>query len=125
MSASERPAPEPSELPPNPSMGELVTEIDRARHDAAKTAAALADKFDVRARVSRRAHDQLDALRWDGRRVAADLRSLRDQVADVTPESVAKALHTALDYARRIPVPVRVAIAVVLIRMMWPRGKRK
>lgn len=125
MSDSERPLPEPSELPPNPSMGELVTEIDRARHDAAKTVSALADKFDVRARMSRKAHDQVAALQWDGRRVAADLRSLRDQAVEVTPESVAKALHTALDYARRIPVPVRVVLVVVLVRMVWPRRNKK
>ena len=37
---------EPSELPPNPSIGELNTEIDRARHDAARTMTALVQKFD-------------------------------------------------------------------------------
>jgi hypothetical protein len=38
--------PEPSYLPPNPSVGELVTEIDRARHEAAHTLNALVRKFD-------------------------------------------------------------------------------
>lgn len=38
--------PEPSYLPPNPSVGELVTEIDRARHEAARTVNALVRKFD-------------------------------------------------------------------------------
>lgn len=39
--------PEPSTLPPNPSVGELRTEIDRARHDAAHTMTALTKKLDV------------------------------------------------------------------------------
>jgi hypothetical protein len=38
--------PAPSYLPPNPSVGELVTEIDRARHEAARTLSALVRKFD-------------------------------------------------------------------------------
>jgi hypothetical protein len=38
--------PEPSYLPPNPSVGEVVTEIDRARHEAARTMTALVRKFD-------------------------------------------------------------------------------
>ena len=38
--------PEPSYLPPNPSVGELNTEIDRARHEAMRTMNALAKKFD-------------------------------------------------------------------------------
>lgn len=38
--------PEPSYLPPNPSVGEVVTEIDRARHEAARTLNALVRKFD-------------------------------------------------------------------------------
>ena len=43
--------PKPSYLPPNPSVGELVTEIDRARHDAAHTLEALVEKLDVKARM--------------------------------------------------------------------------
>jgi len=35
-----------SYLPPDPSVGELVTEIDRARHEAARTLDALVTKFD-------------------------------------------------------------------------------
>ena len=37
--------PEPSYLPPNPSVGELRAEIDRTRHEAARTVAALTRKL--------------------------------------------------------------------------------
>lgn len=37
--------PEPSALPANPSVSELVAEIDRTRHEAARTVAALTDKL--------------------------------------------------------------------------------
>lgn len=39
--------PQPSALPENPSVGELRTEIDRARHDAAHTVTALTKKLDT------------------------------------------------------------------------------
>jgi hypothetical protein len=122
MTKHEPAVPEPSYLPPNPSVGELVTEIDRARHDAARTISALADKFDVKARVQRRAHDQFDALGWDSRRVAADLRALRDRLLDTAPEPVQKALVTTVRYAKQVPVPVRIGVVIVLLR--WWRGRR-
>jgi hypothetical protein len=37
--------PEPSYLPPNPSVGELRAEIDRTRHEAARTVTALTRKL--------------------------------------------------------------------------------
>lgn len=48
---SERRTIEPSALAPNASVGELVTEIDRARHDAAHTVNELTRRFDPRSRV--------------------------------------------------------------------------
>ena len=37
--------PEPSYLPPSPSVGELRAEIDRTRHEAARTVTALTRKL--------------------------------------------------------------------------------
>jgi hypothetical protein len=48
---SERKSLEPSALPPDPSIGELVTEIDRARHDAAHTVNELSRRLDPRTKV--------------------------------------------------------------------------
>jgi hypothetical protein len=116
--------PQPSELPPNPSVGELVTEIDRARHEAARTVAALVEKFDVKTRVRRTAHERMAALPFDGQRVVTELRTMRTRAAGATPESVARAMGTAVQYARRIPAPVQVLAVVVLLRWIGTRRKR-
>jgi hypothetical protein len=112
--------PKPSYLPPNPSVGELVTEIDRARHDAARTVTALVAKLDVQTRMRDGANDRITTLR----RTLPDVRVLRTRVADATPESVANAVGTAVGYARRVPVPARVLIAVLLLRWFSARRKR-
>jgi hypothetical protein len=122
---SDEPAvPEPSYLPPNPSVGELVTEIDRARHEAARTVAALVEKFDVKTRVQRKARDRMAALPFDGPRIATELRTMGTRAVGATPESVAKAMGTALQYAKRIPVPVQLLAAVVLLRWIGTRRRR-
>lgn len=91
------PVPTPSYLPPNPSVGELVTEIDRARHDAAHTVEALVGKLDVRTR----ARDTVQAR--------------RKQIVAATPESVAKGVGVASQYAKRVPVPAWLGLVVALI----------
>jgi hypothetical protein len=115
MTSEEPAVPKPSYLPPNPSVGELVTEIDRARHEAARTMTALVAKLDVQTRVR-----QKTALRLNGRKVAA----LRTRVVDATPEPVTSALGTAIDYAKRVPVPARILLAVVLLRWFSARRRR-
>jgi hypothetical protein len=81
----------PSTLPPNPSVGELVTEIDRARHDAVRTVNEIAGRLDVTGRV---------------------------------PRPVLESLRTAVQYAKQIPVPLRIAIVVVLWRSLRRRRRR-
>jgi hypothetical protein len=61
----------PSELPENPSVGELVSEIDRARHEVARTAGALADKMDVRSRVEQVAGERVEQVRSNPRPIIA------------------------------------------------------
>lgn len=102
---------EPSNLPPNPSIGELVTEIDRARHEVAMTLTALADKTDVRARLERSANERI-----------AGLRQRRDELV---PVPVARALGTVTGYAKQVPVPVRLAAVVVLLTLWRVRRHRR
>jgi hypothetical protein len=83
--------PEPSFLPPDPSVGELVTEIDRARHEAARTMTALVRKFDR------------PALR--------------------KPLLVARPLGTVTRYTRRMPLPVWIIGAFLVLR--WWRRRRR
>lgn len=59
---------EPSFLPANPSVGELMTEIDRTRHEAARTIGALAAKLEATrpvspTRVARRMGTAVDQAR--------------------------------------------------------------
>jgi hypothetical protein len=95
---------EPTALPPNPSVGELVTEIDRARHDAAHTIAALADRLDPR-----------PALRTRSRHLTA-----------ATPAPITTALHGISRNARRLPPRVRLVVAgtPILLALLWLRRRR-
>jgi hypothetical protein len=115
--------PEPSYLPPNPSVGELATEIDRARHDLARTVNALVGKLDVKATMKRRTHDQVESLRWNGRRVAADLRAIRIEVLESVPSPVADGLAAAGRVARRVPPQGWFAIVLGLLLLRKVRHR--
>jgi uncharacterized protein (TIGR03382 family) len=100
---------EPAEtLPPNPSVGELVTEIDRARHQVGRTAAALADKMDVKKRAQRATRDRVQALRWDSRRLRQDL-----------------GIPVLVRLAGKVPPPVLAAAAGVLVVSWLIRRRRQ
>ncbi|HKN96202.1 MAG TPA: hypothetical protein VJX10_03710 [Pseudonocardiaceae bacterium] len=104
MSRHERNELEPSALPPNPSVGELVTEIDRARHETAHTLAALADKLDPRPAVVAKSR----------------------QLTGVAPAPVAAALTEISHQARRLPPRVRLGLtlAPALLFLLWLRRRR-
>lgn len=102
--------PQPDTLPPNPSVGELVTEIDRARHDAAHTLTALVEKLDVKTRVKHETNKKL-----------ADLQERRQRFLDSTPEGVAKTLGKAAELAKRVPVPAQIGAVVVLLLLLRRR----
>lgn len=108
----------PGELPPNASVGELVTEIDAARHEAARTVGALVDRVDVKSRVKRATHERAQALRWDGRRLAADLRTSGQQLLDAAPDPVAKAARAGAKAGQRAPWQVWAGL-VALLAALW------
>jgi hypothetical protein len=103
MSKRDRKELEPSYLPPNPSVGELVTEIDRARHDAAHTVAALADRLDPRPAMLARSR----------------------RITSVAPAPVATALTGISRTTQRIPPRARIAMAVapLLLLLFWLRRR--
>lgn len=104
MNRHERKALEPGALPPNPSVGELVTEIDRARHDAAHTLGALVDRLDPRPAVLARSR----------------------QITEVAPAPIATALTGISRTTQRMPTRVRVAVALApVLLMLWLRHRRK
>ena len=116
--------PQPSALPPNPSVGELVTEIDRARHDAARTAAALVDRVNIKSRAQRYLHDHvgiLRTLRWDGRRLRHDLRAGARQLTETVPSPITN----AVSLVRRLPRWVSIGVPVMLLLRTVIRRRRR
>ena len=111
-------------LPPNPSVGELVTEIDRARTGAARTAHELREKLDPRRRFGPAAKRETQNLRWDGRRILADLRAVKQRALDAAPQPVATGVQTVSDTTRRVPIGVPLGVAAVLMTWRWRRRKR-
>ncbi|HEX3646863.1 MAG TPA: hypothetical protein VHV49_00470 [Pseudonocardiaceae bacterium] len=105
MSRHDRKELEPSALPPNPSVGELVTEIDRARHEAAHTVAALAERLDPRPAVLARSR----------------------QLTGVTPAPVSTALTGIGQQARRLPPRIRlgIVIAPLVLMLLWLRRRHR
>jgi hypothetical protein len=98
MTERDEVVPEPSYLPPNPSVGELVTEIDRARHEAARTMTALVRKFDRPA--------------------------LRKPLAVARPlANVRRPLANVRRHAPRLPLPVWIIGAFLVLR--WWRHRRR
>lgn len=63
-------------LPPNPTVGELVTEIDRARTGAARAAGELLEKVDVRRRIRDTTKDRVATTRELMRRNGPGLAGL-------------------------------------------------
>lgn len=94
-------------LPPDPSVGELVTEIDRARHQVGRTAATLVDKIDVQKRARRATRDRIQALRRDSRRLRKDLR-----------------VPVLVGLAGKVPPPVFAAAAGILV-LGWLLRRRR
>lgn len=113
------------ELPPNPSVGELLAEIDRARTRAARTTAKLAGRVDPRRRFDALAHREAQALRWDARRMTADLRAARDVVRDKTPDPVVTGVSTVARHARRVPPPVLFGVLAFLIVVLRTRSRHR
>ncbi|HEX3786337.1 MAG TPA: DUF3618 domain-containing protein [Pseudonocardiaceae bacterium] len=131
--AAKRPVPQA--LAPDASVGEIVAEIDRARHDAADTVAALVAKLDVSAQVRRRTssrlllvgeNSQVRALSGRTRQVTGELRKARDKALAAAPAPVATGAARAADLFARVPVQARIAVlVVVLLRIMQLRRHRR
>jgi hypothetical protein len=115
-----------SELAPNASIGEVRAEIDNARHDAARTLGALAERFTVREQARRRVHGAVRALSWDGRRVRQDVRAVGDATADAIPPGFGESARQVATLLARVPVAIRIAVpALVVLRLLvWRRRRR-
>jgi hypothetical protein len=72
----------------------------------------------VPSRVRKATHERVDALRWDGRRLAADVRASGQQLLEATPEPVANGLRKAGETVRKLPTPVPIIGAIVLVLLL-------
>jgi hypothetical protein len=103
---------------------ELVTEIGEARDEMARTAGALADRLNVKARVRDATHEQTQALRWDARRLAADLRGVRGQVAEKAPPQLVEVSTRVGRTIRQNPkAALGAAAGVVVLSVVLRRAR--
>lgn len=109
------------DLPVNATIGEIGAEIDSARHDAAEAAAALVNRVSMPEPVRK----ATNSLRWNGRRVAADLRESGQQMLDAAPDKVAEPVRRGGRAVTRVPWPVYAGIAVLLFRMIRRIRRRR
>lgn len=104
----------PAELPPNASIGEVRAEIDNARHDAAKTVAALAERFTVSEQAKRQLRGAAKALSWDGRRVRQDVRAIGGMATDAIPPGFGDTAKKIVALLARLPIWVKLGVPALL-----------
>lgn len=85
---------------------ELRAEIEETRDELAHTAAALADKADVKAR----AHDKVDETKA---RITGKVTDIKEKASDTTPPKVGDAATSAQQTVKENPFPAAVAGAFV------------
>jgi hypothetical protein len=101
-----------------------MAEIDRTRHEAAKTVAALADRFTIKSQATRRVRNRLQALQWDSRRVRQDVRDAGTEATEAIPPGYADLARKATALVRRLPPWVTIGVPVALaLRIMLKRRR--
>jgi hypothetical protein len=115
-----------SELAPDASIGEVRAEIDNARHDAARTLGALAERFTVGKQARQRVHGAVRALTWDGRRVRQDVRAVGDAAGSAIPPGVSESARQTVALLARVPIAIRVGVPALLVLrlLVWRRRRR-
>lgn len=111
------------------SAGEIRRDIEHTREELARTAAALAERADVKAR----AHEKVDETRA---RITGRMHDARAKVTggaasarDATPDGVVQGAQQAAGAARQNPVPVAliagVAAGMLLGYLVAVRRRRR
>ncbi len=116
--------PQPSALAPDASVGEVMAEIDRTRHEAAKTVAALADRFTIKSQATRRVRNSLHALHWDSGRVRQNVRAVGSEASEAIPPGYTDLAGKAVDLVRRLPRWVTIGVPAVLILRTILKSRR-
>jgi len=116
----------PAELAPDASIGEVRAEIDNARHDAARTLGALAERFTVREQARRRVKGAVRSLAWDGRRVRQDVRAVGDAASTAIPPGFSDSAKQVAALLARVPIAIRIGVPALLILrvLVWRKRRR-
>ena len=115
----------PAELAPDASVGEVRAEIDNARHDAARTLGALAERFTVREQARRQVRGAVRALAWDGRRVRQDVRAVGDAAGTAIPPGFGETAQQVVALLARIPMAIRIGVPTLIILRLLMRMRRR
>jgi ElaB/YqjD/DUF883 family membrane-anchored ribosome-binding protein len=109
QTVSGRPADEVEKRDPE----ELRRDIEQTRSELGDTAEALAQKTDVKARVSEKVDERKAALRERQEELKAKVGGARERVADATPDDAKRAASQVAHTAEERPFPaIAVALAV-------------
>lgn len=115
----------PARLAPDASIGEVRAEIDNARHEAAHTIAALAERFTVREQARRQVRGAVRGLSWDRRRIRQDAQRIGEAAADAVPPGFADTGKRALAFLKRVPLPIRIGVPALLVLRFVVRRRRR
>jgi hypothetical protein len=116
----------PTDLAPDASIGEVRAEIDNARHEAARTLGALAERFTVREQARRRVRGAVRSLAWDGRRVREDVRAVGDAAGTAIPPGFRDSAKQVAALLARVPIAVRIGVpALLVLRLLVWRKRRR
>ena len=86
---------------------QIQTDIEQTREELADTAAALAQKADVKAR----AHDKVDEVKA---KVTGKVDSIKGSASEKTPDSAAGAAQSVNKKVRENPIPTAAVSAALL-----------
>lgn len=95
----------------NRSPEEIRADIEQTREDLGDTAAALAEKADVKGQAKAKAEDIKKALGSKKEEASAKAKDMGRKAREATPESVGEGAHSAMTHAQENPVPVGLVAA--------------
>jgi ElaB/YqjD/DUF883 family membrane-anchored ribosome-binding protein len=102
-----------ADVPQGNEQEQLVHEIEETRAELGDTVDALAQKADVKTRVSEKLEQRKAALRDRQEEVKAKVNGAREQVSGATPDEAKRAASQVARAAERRPWPA-IAIAIVV-----------
>lgn len=95
----------------NRSPEEIRADIERTREDLGDTAAALAEKADVKGQAKAKVEDVKHVLESKKDEATARAKDMGRKAREAAPESVGEGAHSAMTHAQENPVPVGLVAA--------------